>query len=345
MIIKYSKKSSDIKAESLKRIAKEDIILKKENITKRQLRKGKERIKCILCNAKLTGDNFLHRKIEFILCGNCGHIQTKFQLPNKYPFEDSGSNYKEIYPKLNKKDFLDRRKRIYEPKLKWILDCFKKSGIDSVKFRKKSWIELGCGAGYFLSTLNSYGISKFIGIDTDRHLLNIASNQVDSEKLELNKRGLDFILNGTDADIYVAFFVLEHIENLNSFFKSLSNKKKDTIFIFSVPMFGMTTIFENVFQHSFARLFDCVIHTQMFTDKSLKYSLNLADFEILGKWIFGQDASDIIRMLDKEYQFSSKSKTVLDNYSIRLNALIDDFQHVIDRHELSDQIHIIARKR
>jgi hypothetical protein len=68
-----------------------------------------------------------------------------------------------------------------------------------------------------------------------------------------------------------------------------------------------------------------------------------AGFRITAKWIFGQDAEDIIRFILKNItqKFSFNKIEQIQN---ELYELQDCLQHCFDKHYLSDQRHIIAIK-
>jgi|GEM_PF-2333668 len=98
----YSKSCGDINKEELERIAIELELIKKQKNAVAFLQKFQNRTNCILCNQELAGENFKHRDLTFVVCKNCGHIQTKILPPKDYPFlPETGYEYKSIYPYLD----------------------------------------------------------------------------------------------------------------------------------------------------------------------------------------------------------------------------------------------------
>ena len=146
------------------------------------------------------------------------------------------------------------------------------------------------------------------------------------------------------ADIYVAFFVLEHISDPHQFYKQLSLQPSNTIFIFSVPFFGLSCLLEGVFDKLYARNLDAVVHTQIYTEESIEYALNLAKYEKVGQWVFGQDAEDFSRFILDSLR-EKYPDDLLQEVSKNLLNIQDSFQHVLDLSHLSDQRHFITIKK
>jgi hypothetical protein len=339
MLIKYSKKTSDIEQEDDIRL-KEDLQQSEQLLGSTILIQGRIRKNCIICAKHLNGEFFLHRKIKFIMCNNCGHIQTHIIPPSKY----SETDFSDVYPKLSLKEYNDRRKRIYLPKLKWIINSLKKLGYAEDQLHGMRWAEMGAGAGYFISSLLDSGYNNVIGFDADKELVKYA-NSVNRGKKIIHYRGeLSNALDQFPADIYVSFFVLEHIKNTYQFISRLKKTSKNKIFIFSVPVFGLTHLLENIFENNSPRSLDGIQHAQIYTDQSIQYSMEKAGFEIVSQWIFGQDANDFTRYLicNLHEKFSKKA---LEKIHADYRRLENSFQNCLDKLKLSDQRHVLAIKR
>jgi len=339
MRIDYSKTSKDVKKESVYRAAKDEKLSKKQIHESIDLLNNKNREECILCGSKLCGENFYHRNIPFVICDTCGHIQTKPKPPDDYPT----TNFSSVYLEKNKKDYQDRKKRIYKPKLEWIINCLIEHNYPKDQILKMQWTEMGAGAGYFLSSLLDAGIQDIKGFDADKKLVQIAREYI-PEKYIIHYDGkLSEAFDIFPADIYTAFFVLEHISDSNNFFLKLKYLPKGTFFIFSVPVFGISCLLENIFEKNYARNLDCVLHTQLYTDDSIKFAMKKAGLRIIAQWIFGQDAEDFIRFVLKNItnKFSFKK---IDQIKNDLYRMQDSLQNCFDKNSLSDQRHIIAIK-
>jgi len=256
----------------------------------------------------------------------------------------NGINYQVIYPKLNKREFNDRKNRIYQKKLDWMFDSLKKIGFSERNLKDMIWIDIGCGSGYFLKSLEDKKIKRFAGFDKDRAMINIANQNLNKKNAYLFEGPMEEGLTRFKADIYTSFFVIEHHPASYNFFKALRKMKRGTIFAFSVPVFSLANLFEEIFPENCARCFNGEIHTQIFTQESIDYSMKLAGFKIKAKWLFGQDFTDLYSYLTLSLQ--SKFPSLLINKA-KENFLkaIDEFQSVADKHNLADQQHILAIKK
>jgi len=343
--IDYSKSSSDISKESAARLKNDRRLFKDQKRVSLFLLRCKARKKCIVCNYMLKGEEFYHRDIVFISCKTCGHIQTRVQPPEDYPMNImKGRDFKKIYPRLTSAQYTDRKQRIYKPKLDWAVACLNEIGYSSKKLRTLKWTEIGAGAGYFLSALEDFGVVDYKGFDSERSLVSFGQGFLRNDKILHFEGNIEESLEIFYADVFVAFFVFEHLNCSYNFFKELRKLKSGTILIFSVPTFGFSSLLENMFVNNWARSMNCEIHTQVFTDKSIDYAMQLCDFEIKAKWIFGQDVDDLIRYIDLSCR-EINDKKIYKQAMDKLLAVSNDLQGILDRNNLADQRHILAIKR
>jgi len=337
----YSKSSIDISKEESERIKSEKQLVIKQKKAISVLKKGNHRKNCILCGEKITGGYFNHRDIKFIFCNNCGHIQTGIIPPKNY-LEKTGYNFHSIYPNINKKDYDNRKRRIYKPKLDWIIRSFGSMGYSPKKLKNLKWVEIGCGNGYFLSCLSDFGVKNYIGLETDKNMIEVAKKKLNGNRIFSAPSDSSKILKDFPAQIYVAFFVFEHFEETSKFLKALSRVPPKTILIFSVPTFGFSSILENIFKNDYARNMDGVIHTQIFTDQSISYLLKEVNFEKKFEWIFGQDSTDMARIIKTKIRNEPIIYKLIEK---KITGAIDQIQSAFDHSRLADQRHIIAIKK
>ena len=339
----YSKPSSDIAIESQARIAHQSELLLSQNKITSQISKFPARHFCLLCGTGCKDDfsNFYkHRAVDYFFCRNCGHFQTVALLPEDYPYSLLGSGFESIYPNLETAQFNSRRDRIYTPKLDWALSCLQDASLFGDDDCHHSWMEIGCGAGYFLSALNERGIQNISGIDINPILVEMANKRLLTKpaKVEVD---LFSALQKTNANIIAAFYVLEHIYDGRSFWEIMKGKPPGTIFIFAVPVFGLSTIFEGSGNNFPCRNLDGVIHTQLYTDLSIEWSLDNAGFDKIGEWVFGQDAQDILIHIAASLN-NLRDDSLRKEYAEKLNKLVDQMQGAVDQLLLSDSRHGIA---
>jgi len=141
----------------------------------------------------------------------------------------------------------------------------------------------------------------------------------------------------------MAWFVLEHLNDTNKFLKALAQKPSGTIFIFSVPVFGVAHLIERVCMDIPARGIDNVFHTQVFTDESIAYIMKNINYDVVAEWIFGQDVADWYVQLHQQIQQLPES--LREKFNAQIIPLLDPMQILLDRKKLSDQRHLIAIKR
>lgn len=344
MRIDYSKSLDDIGPERTERLQHSSEKYAHQVNTARHLLDFPPRKRCILCDAVLVGDKFQHRSLPFIQCARCNHVQSLVLPPKNYPRDVSaGNEFRNVYQKLTPPAYEDRKNRVYRPKLEWIKECLLERGYTHDYLRRAFWLEFGSGAGYFISCLQDEGVGKCLGLEADEALVEMSRDFTPEGSCCHYKRSLTEALSDHRAEIYSAFFVLEHIEDLHAFFERLRTVPKGTIFIFSVPVFGLSCLLEGIFEDLYARNLDGVFHTQLFTDDSIAYGLGLADFSMVAKWIFGQDAEDLHRFIYQKLH-ERYPRQLLNQISGNLSVLENPLQSVLDQNGLADQRHIIAIK-
>ena len=107
-------------------------------------------------------------------------------------------------------------------------------------------VELGVGAGYFLGALQSSGVSAYRGIEANPDLAKRVQNKFGQEKIICGQDIASAVSHST-AQIYTAFFVLEHLEEQKTLTNALKAKPEGTVFVFSVPTFGLTPVLNTIF--------------------------------------------------------------------------------------------------
>ncbi len=342
----YSKPLGDIGPESLDRLSgtADKKYLQQMQIS-RDLQEAEPRQFCLLCQHPLKGSRFIHRGVDYVRCGQCSHVQSLALPLDGYPHHDDQVPFHAVYPPLEPAAYQDRIDRIYKPKLDWFLQVLADEGINNSELQSKKWVELGCGAGYFLSSLATEGFKNIAGFDMDAELVKRANAMTPDHVTAMQTAdSLQDTVSSNPAGIYIAFFVLEHVADLYSFFQQLRKLPSKTIFYFSVPMFGMSCMLENAFNGFYARNLDNVVHTQVFTEKSVGYALDMAEFELVSQWVFGQDAEDFCRFIVSSLR-DFYPDDLLEESGGALLKIQDKLQNLFDLNHLSDQRHIIAVKR
>jgi len=340
-LIQYSKPLTDIRQESRKRFLDDSKESRRQWQAYKSLQNLKKRTRCVLCANALSGSLLNHRSVVFVECKNCGHIQTQGTIPEK---QASQFAFHQIYPKLNPKDYADRKRRIYQPKLDWITKSLRKLGYSKQWLKTRRWFEIGSGAGYFLSVLHDFGVRQYGGLDGDSQLIQTSNSILPLRNAILYQDDISHVPAVFKADIYVAFFVLEHLKDVHGLLLQLKKCPKNTVFVFSVPVFGFSAILEGVFKANYARSLDGIVHQQIYTEKSIRHAMKIAGFKVAAEWVFGQDADDLTRFTANNVQ-TLYSLDKLNRIIKSLTEQQDSVQACIDRLHFSDQRHVIAIKQ
>lgn len=340
--VKYSKSSADVAAERRALTAVAEDSLRRQRETVKRLAAAPRRSSCALCHSSVSSDPILrHRGAQFFVCVRCGHLQS-LNVPENFGSLSDSEAFSRVYPALPRNEITSRVDRIYAPKLDWILEAANRHGLTQSDMAAKSWLELGCGAGYFLHALERSGLRDVKGLDFSADLVEQANchNSVVHARQTSDMLG---DLKGSAAEVIVAFFVLEHLEDPHLFWEIMSSKPSGTLLIFSVPMLGMTTLFENAFEEMAARNLDCEVHTQLYTERSISFSLFESGYRKISDWLFGQDAQDLIAHIKEKLMGNGDWGDVV-NQLAQLDDLVNPIQEVIDRARLCDARHVLAVK-
>lgn len=344
MISDYSKPSADIALEVRGWTSREQETLAFQREISQYLQDAPAREECLLCASSLAAaERIRHRSIEYRFCTVCGHLQSAGRLPHGYPWSIAGSGFETVYPPLDANAFASRRDRIYLPKLEWALACLEEAGIGRKEALASSWLELGCGGGYFLDALQRSGVTDLLGLDENESLVNNARSVV-GERAARCTGDMNAELSVSGARIIVAFFVLEHLENAQEFWQLMAAKPAGTVFLLAVPTFGLSTLLEAAFDGFAARNLDSVVHTQLYTDRSLDHAASVSGYEKIAEWLFGQDAADLCRVLANRLSegCSDGMRAMLKR---QLAEMVDPLQTAIDRQRLCDARHVLLIKK
>jgi len=340
----YSKPSGDIALETGDWQRRDRETLERQRRVSAHLAISEGRSACLLCGDGLTGaEPYRHREVDYLICRTCGHLQTRAQLPAGYPHTVAGAGFETVYPRLDRQAFVSRRDRIYTPKLDWALSRIAEAGSSAEQALTGSWLELGCGGGYFLDALRARGCRDFLGLDENEALV-AAANEACGAGSARHTADMIGDLMASRARHVAAFFVLEHLEEAARFWQVMAGKPTGTVFLFAVPSLGLATLLEGALDGFAARNLDSVLHTQLYTDRSIDFALQRAGYDKVAEWLFGQDASDLCRLLASRIA-PAAGEAMGARFADDLARLVDPLQAAIDRARLCDARHILAVKR
>ncbi|MFC2170838.1 class I SAM-dependent methyltransferase [Calditrichota bacterium] len=346
MEVKYSKPSADVIREISLEIDKAEQTRENQNRAVQWLLTAPFRDSCILCGCTISPEVpvYLHRSLDFFFCEECGHFQSFRLPPPGYPMNGNGNEFNNVYPELDQADFVSRRDRIYTPKLEWVLNAAVETGFDRDALLKKKWVELGCGGGYFLDACVHAGVKDVTGIEANEELAIRAKKQTPLAQVIHSNLPLHDSIRQNPAEVYTSFFVFEHVEQVEELYMSFAEKPAGTLLVYAVPVFGFSALVDNLVEYHPARMLDGAVHTQLYTEESINYSLDKAGFDLLAQWVFGADGIALAELLTLEMKKKMPGEQ-FNKLSGKLLEIIDPIQSAIDRNMFADQRHILAIKR
>lgn len=334
MLTEFSKPSQDVAQQTAFLIEQNRMLLDRQRKIAALLDGAPSRAFCIVCTQPLAGaPTFQHRGIPYAECPTCGHIQCSAQVPDNYPYSEQ--DFADIYRPLDEVAYAERISRIYVPKRDWALRSAKVTGVGDLL--ERSWVELGSGAGYFLSALRAGGATRIAGIEAELPLVAQAGAMLGDDATHHFASSLGEAVQAYPAEVYAAWFVLEHCLETAALLDALRGRPRGTVFMFSVPTYGLATLLESACDGHYARSLDSVLHTQLFTDRSIQHAMARAEYEIKAEWLFGQDADDLYRAVVAKGERGAPQAVIA-----RLGEALSEIQGAVDRARLSDSRHILA---
>ena len=343
---KFGKNFEDISDIKKFFIEEDKALFKKQKKLFKIYSKQPKRIFCKNCNKKLFGDSFNKIDIPYIYCKSCGHLNGKFQdTPKlaKYFYEDEDKDYSKFYISKKKTiiDYKNRTNKIYTPKLNFV--------VKNLPLAKNnySFLDVGCGAGHYVSAMKNIGISSFVGYDPSKTMINFGNKINNFKNLNFIKmKDLANLLEKIKLKKPIILSMIgtfEHIYNNREIIKSIKKNKNIKYFYISVPCYSFSTFVETVFDNNFQRLM-APQHNHVYTDKSLKYFANEFKLKSIAEWWFGTDIFDLYRsFLMKIMKDKKNNGKSLEMFNQMYKPLLNDLQLIIDKNKKSSEVHILFK--
>ncbi|MFK7946485.1 MAG: class I SAM-dependent methyltransferase [Saprospiraceae bacterium] len=211
-----------------------------------------------------------------------------------HPFEIAGDE--------NFYDFFQEKYDWYYQKDKWEYE----QALKIVNFKGAKVLEIGCGNGYFLKKALNKSAKIAEGLEFNSH----AVRYCQSEGLNVSNKNLSEMPKGNFYDIICSFQVLEHIAEVNTFFKKTSSiLKKNGKLIIAVPN-NASVLFRNQNDLNFINQLhteNCLLnmpphhlgrwHYQVFKNIEVFFSLKLINVAYEPIW---NDRLHYLSLLNKE---------------------------------------------
>ena len=270
MIEKFGKESTSLLPLKQNFIDDNDSLLKKGQQIDALYRKQPKRKKCKICNNPVGPITFSKQGIGYGECKLCGHLNGLYEDTNEFYSEifsnDGGKEYGKTYDFRDLNAFNKRVKSIYIPKAEFLIETLTELGEEPFSLK---YMDLGAGAGYFLSALKKIKLSNCSGYDVSQVQVELGNNML-GEKI-LHSHPLDEMSNiarNGDADVICMMGVLEHLSNPREILKSIQENSKARYFYLSMPLYSASVYFEMIFPDIMQRHLDAG-HTHLWTIESI----------------------------------------------------------------------------
>ena len=295
---------------------------------------------CKLCRKALPENlDFSSHGVGYIFCANCNHLNGAFEETSNFIeqlyLSDDGKNYADNYLDTA---FEKRAKNIYLPKVDFL--------ISTLPRKIRSMFDIGCGGGFFVYSA-LYRKFKVKGLDINKTMVQFGNTVIEQtfncKPLEATDESIFFEkIKETDAEIISAIGVIEHLREPHKFFEAFNESNAKYLY-YSVPMFSLSVILENVSPNVFPRQLSGG-HTHLFTESSILKMHEIMNISSIGEWRFGTDIMDLYRHLMVNLEANHASNKVVDYLKIGFGHQIDALQSLLDKNHFCSEIHVVAEK-
>ncbi len=302
------------------------------------------RFECKLCSSELKKTHDLEQHgVKYIFCDSCNHLNgmnhDTLDFVNAIYIQEGGAEYSKNYVQA---DFLTRASEIYRPKLEFLMSALKHDGIQA----PREILDVGSGSGHFVFESIRSGIPTR-GIDVNSEMVRHGNTHIHASlgtmPLELvNEDSFFSRISQTEADVISAIGVIEHLRNPGEFFSAFIQSRATYVF-YSVPMFSLSVLLENVFNDVFPRQLGGG-HTHLFTEKSISHLNELFQANPISEWRFGTDIMDMIRSLEVTLKRNGSSDKTIEIARKNLLQSADSLQSSLDKNHFCSEIHVVAKK-
>ena len=332
--IYYSKDFKDILNIKKNFFYDNDYLLKQAHKWNKLYSKQPKRKYCKNCGNKI-GKKFTIEShySKYVVCKICGHFNGLFQDTEEFNKKVYSNSSKQNLYNFYKNNYNERCKKIYYPKLNFLKKILNNKKFDLTDF--------GCGAGHFLKVCRKSKIKckgyEFNGNSVDLGNKFLKANIINKVRID----GIYDEIAKSETKVISLLGVIEHLKYPNKVFDSFKKSSSSYMF-FSVPLSSFTVLVEHAFPNVFPRLLGGV-HNNLYTERSIKFTMNKYKFKIIGEWWFGSDMLGLMRSM--LYNSKNKNnKSYLEYFDKYMSSKLNDLQKVIDKNKICDEAHIVIKK-
>jgi phage FluMu protein Com len=305
------------------------------------------RVRCKLCDTALPAEaSFVKHAVPYVICPKCTHLNgmhedTDVFCQSVYT-QDGGREYAENYTAADADTYRRRRERIYLPKAQFFAEVMRHTSVDPSALR---YVDMGAGAGYFVSAMTEIGLNNIAGFE-------VSKAQVDLGNWAMGRQLLSLIdLDDTErlcreyaADVATFIGVFEHLQRPREVLAGIRANAHVKYVYICVPMLGPCIFGEMAFPSIMPRQL-AVGHTHLFTDESLRQLESEFGLERIGAWWFGTDMTDYYRSIMVTLQQDPDCENMTAQWAELFADLVDETQLAIDRQRKSGQVHVVFKVR
>ena len=312
--------------------------LKNSILINKKLADSEKRINCYLYLFELPQKyDFINHSVLYVFCNNCTHLNSVYSDSGEFNSSLYVLNDKSYSRDYKDDDFRLRVENVYAPKLDFLISTI---GND-IKI-----LDFGCGAGHFVNAALDKQISA-LGIDVSTEMVKTGNNNIfKNHKVRplttMAENEIFTSIINSDATVLTAIGVIEHLSKPSEFFSAFKTSNIQYLY-YSVPMFSLSVILENIFLRVFPRHLSGG-HTHLFTENSITKLNNLLGCVPISEWRFGSDFLDLFRSISVSLKQNDVSDKVLTLFQDNFLKNIDALQAIQDQSSFTSEIHAIVRK-
>ena len=331
--VKFSKPSKDMKDIRKSFFSENKKFLKIAKKANTFYSKQKTRRHCKNCGSKISEKIFSQFHAHYTVCSKCSHFNGLYEDTNNFTnflYKDSGGSG---YYKFLLKNFDERVKKIYLPKVNFLKQVIKDKIIVN---------DIGSGAGHFLRALEKVNING-AGYEPSRQLVMLGKRKLKKNEIHFVEFNSIYnkILTDRRSNTLTLMGVLEHLQSPNKILEAFCKSSFKYLY-FSVPLFSFSVFIENCFKNVYPRHLS-EGHTHLYTEKSLRYLAKKFNLKIIGEWWFGSDFPDLFRSIVLESN-TRNPKKYLQYLNHNFGSNIDEFQKILDKNKICSQVHMVLKK-
>jgi hypothetical protein len=181
------------------------------------------------------------------------------------------------------------------------------------------------------------------GIDPMKSTIDFGKNLMHIKNLTRipASESVNYLLE-THAQVISMICTLPHVSDPNSVLSAMKQNNQILFTYQKLPKFSLGSMFDILHPEVNSRVISGA-HTNIYTERSLKYIENKYQLERVAEWRFGADIIDLYRNLEIMIQRKKFSKKLSLMLADSFLPLIDKLQITLDQDNFASETHILWR--